>query len=119
MGCHPETSRQAEQWVLVKLLRFNKAKCKVQHLGHGNLHYQYMLRGEVRIDHSTAEEDLWVLVSEPAVCPRGSESQTYPGLHQKKCGQQVREMILFLRSAPWDLTWRTVFRCEVLSTGEM
>ena len=29
-----------EQWVQENLMRFNKAKCKVLHLGQGNPHYQ-------------------------------------------------------------------------------
>jgi len=31
----------------------------------------------------------WKTGCEPTVCPRSTESQPYPGLHQKKCGQQV------------------------------
>jgi len=36
-----------KQWAQVKLIRFNKSKCKVLHLGHDNLHSQYKL-GDAR-----------------------------------------------------------------------
>jgi len=34
-----------ERWACVNLMRFNKVKCEVLHLGHGNAWYQYSLGG--------------------------------------------------------------------------
>ena len=50
-----------QQWAQENLMRFNKSKHKVLHLGCGNPCCHYQLR-DVRIEHSPVEKDLAVLV---------------------------------------------------------
>ena len=52
-----------EKCASVNLMRFNKAKCKVLHLGWGNPRYQYRLR-DAGIDGRTDKKDLGVLMGE-------------------------------------------------------
>ena len=52
-----------ERWTHANIVKFNKAKCKVLHMGRDNPKHGYRL-GEELLENSPEENDLEVLVNE-------------------------------------------------------
>ncbi|KAK4825565.1 hypothetical protein QYF61_000153 [Mycteria americana] len=65
-----------ERWAHANLIKFNKAKCKVLHMGQGHPKHKYRLTENGL--RAALRRKTW-----------GRESQLYPGLHKKKHNQQV------------------------------
>ena len=84
----PDTLKQGAQ---ENLMRFNKAKCKVLHLGPRNPCYQYKL-GDERMEHSPAKKYLGVLVdgswTQASTVPSQPRKPTVSWVHPKQHCQQ-------------------------------
>ncbi|KFQ11523.1 hypothetical protein N329_03949, partial [Haliaeetus albicilla] len=92
-----------ERWARAKLMEYNKAKCKVLHVGRGNPKHKYRLGGE-RFESSPAEKDLGLLVDKKRnmswqCALTAQKADLILGCMKRSVTSRSREVILPLYSA--------------------
>ncbi|KGL75123.1 hypothetical protein N309_10184, partial [Tinamus guttatus] len=92
-----------DNWAMKNLMQFNKAKCKVLHLGRNNPRHQYRL-GTDLLESSSAEKDLRVMVDDKLTMRQqcalvAKKANGILGCIKKSISSRSREVILPLYSA--------------------
>ncbi|KGL75979.1 hypothetical protein N309_11145, partial [Tinamus guttatus] len=92
-----------DNWAVKNLMQFNKAKCKVLHLGMNNPRHQYRLGTEL-LESSSAEKDLGLMVADKLTMRQqcalvAKKANGILGCIKKSISSRSREVILPLYSA--------------------
>jgi len=92
-----------ESWAERKLMRFNKGKCRVLHLGRNNPMHQYRLR-EDPLESSSLEKDLGVLMENKLTLSQqcalaAKKANGILGCIRRSVASRSREVLLPLHTA--------------------
>ncbi|KGL85516.1 hypothetical protein N309_10283, partial [Tinamus guttatus] len=92
-----------DNWVVKNLMKFNKAKCKVLHLGRNKRRHQYRLRTDL-LERSSTERDLVIMVDDQLIMRQqcalvAKKANGILGCIKKSISSRSREVILPLYSA--------------------
>ena len=107
-----------ESWAEGNLMKFNKSKCKVLHLGRNNPMHQYRLGADL-LENSSAEKDLGVLAdNKPTMSQKCAlvtkKANNILGCIKRSVASRSREVILPPLLCPSETTSGAL--CPVLGS---